>query len=162
MRVLLIKPKHIGDTLLLTPTIAGLRQAYPGVEIWVAVRRGCESILAGCPGIERLLVLAGVEKSARTHGDTLREAGRLARLAMTSFDYAFELGDGHRGRLFARVARARKRYAVNPGRPLAGGNYPGFTGVSTYDWHSTHRVEKDYQTVSEFLPLPKEIAPLQF
>jgi hypothetical protein len=29
------------------------------------VRRGCEGILAGCPGIAQILTLAGVEKSAR-------------------------------------------------------------------------------------------------
>ncbi len=35
MRILLIKPKHIGDTLILTPTIAAIKQAHPDAEIWV-------------------------------------------------------------------------------------------------------------------------------
>ena len=38
MRILLIKPKHIGDTLILTPTIVAIKQAYPEAEIWVVVR----------------------------------------------------------------------------------------------------------------------------
>jgi heptosyltransferase-3 len=162
MRILLIKPKQIGDTILLTPTIAGIRQAYPEAEIWVAIREGCESILAGCPGLHRVLRLAGVDEASRTFRGTLRQAGILALLAATRFDYVFELGDGHRGRLFARAARTSRRYAVRPSDPLPGGNHRGFTAVSSYDWHSAHRVEKDYRSVAEFLPLPQEIPPLQF
>ena len=60
MRILLIKPKQIGDSLILTPTITAIKRAHPEAEIWVLVRRGCEGILAGCPGIARTLTLAGV------------------------------------------------------------------------------------------------------
>ena len=162
MRILLIKPKQIGDTVLLTPTIAGIRQACPDAQIWVAIRRGCESTLAGCPGLHRVLRLACVDEKSRTLGDAVRQAGILALLAATRFDYVFELGDGHRGRLFARAARSRRRYAVRPSNPIKGGIYPGFTAVSTYDWHAVHRVEKDYRSVAEFLPLPETIPPLQF
>ena len=50
MRILLIKPKQIGDSLILTPTITAIKRAHPEAEIWVVVRRGCEGILAGLPG----------------------------------------------------------------------------------------------------------------
>jgi heptosyltransferase-3 len=162
MRLLFIKPKHIGDSLILTPTLVATKSAYPDAEIWGLVRRGGESILAGCPEIDRLLLLAAVDKSQRTAGNTLREAGILARLATTHFDYVFELGDGHRARLFARAARTAHRYSVKPDEPLSGAEVRAFTGVSTFDWKTTHRVEKDYRSVSEFLPLPAEIPPLRF
>jgi heptosyltransferase-3 len=162
MRLLFIKPKHIGDTLLLTPTLVAARQAYPTAEIWVLVRRGCESILAGCPEIDRVLTLAGVDKASRTASDALRQAGILALLATTRFDYVFELGDGHRARLFARAARTSRRYSVKPDAPLKGLEARAFTGVSSFDWKTCHRVEKDYRSVSEFLPLPETIPPLRF
>ena len=162
MRILFIKPKHIGDTLLLTPTLVAARQAYPDAEIWVLVRRGCESILAGCPEIDRLLLLAGVEKGCRNVQDIVREASILARLSCTRFDYVFELGDGHRARLFARAARAGRRYSVKPDSPLQGWERRAFTGISTFDWQTCHRVEKDYRSVAEFLPLPTEIPTLRF
>lgn len=162
MRLLFIKPKHIGDTLLLTPTLVAARQAHPEAEIWVLVRRGCESILAGCPEIDRVLLLAGVDKSGRTAWDVLRQAAVFAQLACTHFDYVFELGDGHRARLFARAARTSHRYSVRPDSPLRGRVARAFTGVSTFDWHTCHRVEKDYRSVAEFLPLPQEIPPLHF
>jgi len=162
MRLLFIKPKHIGDTLLLTPTLVAVRQAYPDAEIWVLVRRGCESILAGCPEIDRMLLLAGVDKNTRAAGDALRQAGILARLALTRFDYVFELGDGHRARLFARAARSNRRYSVKLDSPLKEREQRAFTGISTFDWQTCHRVEKDYRSVAEFLPLPAEIPPLRF
>jgi heptosyltransferase-3 len=162
MRLLFIKPKHIGDSLLLTPTLVAARQAYPEAEIWVLVRRGCESILAGCPEIDRVLTLAGVDKDSRTAADALRQAGILALLAVTRFDYVFELGDGHRGRLFARAARTSRRYSVLPDSPLKGAEARAFTGVSTFPWRWEHRVAKDYRSVAEFLPLPEEIPPLRY
>jgi heptosyltransferase-3 len=162
MRLLFIKPKHIGDTLLLTPTLVAARHAYPGAEIWVLIRRGCESILAGCPEIDRVLLLASVDTCGRTIQDGLRQAAILAQLACTRFDYVFELGDGHRARFFARAARTSHRCSVMPDSPLCGGAARAFTGVSTFDWNTCHRVEKDYRSVAEFLPLPREIPPLRF
>ncbi len=162
MRLLFIKPKHIGDSLILTPTLVAAKQAYPDADIWVIVRRGCDSILAGCPEIDRMFMLAGVDKESRTKADAVRQAGILARLAVTSFDYVFELGDGHRGRLFARAARTRHRYSVRPSAPMRGAEARAFNGVSKHDWRWSHRVEKDYRSVAEFLPLPDEIPPLRY
>jgi heptosyltransferase-3 len=162
MRILLIKPKHIGDSLLLTPTITAIKQAHPEAEIWVMVRRGCEGILAGCPDIEEILTLAGVEKSDRKPGDFWRQLKILCRLWSVKFDYVFELGDGHRARLFAMLCRARRRYSVKTSSPLTWLERRRFTAVSSFDWQTCHRVEKDYQSVAEFLPLPRPIPALRF
>jgi heptosyltransferase III len=161
MRILLIKPKQIGDSLILTPTIAALKHAHPDAEIWVMVRRGCEGILAGCPDIARILTLAGVEKSDRSRGDLGRQVRVLLALWSVKFDYVFELGDGHRARLFAMLARTRRRCSVktsSPLKPFEAGRF----AVSAFDWQTCHRVEKDFYSVSEFLPLPETIPPLIF
>ena len=89
MRILLIKPKHIGDTLLLTPTILAIKAAQPEAEIWVLVRRGCEGVLAGCPAITRILTLAGVEKNDRHPGDFRRELGDAAAVVGRGFRLCF-------------------------------------------------------------------------
>jgi heptosyltransferase-3 len=162
MRILLIKPKHIGDSLLLTPTITAIKTAYPEAEIWVMVRRGCEGILAGCPDIAEILTLAGVEKSDRKPGDLWRQLAILCRLWSVKFDYVFELGDGHRARLFAMLCRARRRYSVKTSSPLTWLERQRFTAVSSFDWQTCHRVEKDYHSVAEFLPLPRPIPTLRF
>jgi heptosyltransferase-3 len=145
MRILLIKPKHIGDSLLITPTIVALKRARPEAEVWVVVRRGCEGILAGCPEIDRVLTVAAIDKKERRPGDFWRE-----------------LGDGHRGRLLALLARAGRRYSVKPASPLKPSEERRFDGISQLDWETCHRVEKDFYSVSEFFPLAAPIPPLRF
>jgi heptosyltransferase-3 len=162
MRILLIKLKHIGDSLLLTPTIVAIKEARPEAEIWVVLRRGCEGILAGCPEIDRLLTVAPVEKHERNQRDFWRTLGVLLRLAATPFDDVFELGDGHRGRLLARAARTQHRYTVRTAEPLPPREARHFTAMSSFAWEARHRVEKDFYTVAEFLPLPEPIPPLRF
>jgi heptosyltransferase-3 len=162
MRILIIKPKHIGDTILLTPTLSGIHQAYPDAKTTVVVRRGCESILLGCPFLERVLTLAAVEKHERRWSDTPTEIGTWLRLLATSFDYVFELGDGHRGRLLATTVSGKKKFSVRPANPLKHGTEKGFSGISKLEWESIHRVEKDFRTVDEFLPLTPIIPPLCF
>lgn len=162
MRLLFIKPKQIGDSLILTPTLLAVKRAYPQAEIWVLIRAGCEGILAGCPAIDRILTLAPVERRERERSQALRDWATLVELRQVVFDSIFELGDGHRGRWFTMLCRGRRRYTVKPdtGLNLLWRNL--FTGVSKLDWSRLHRVEKDYLTVSEFLPLPLPIPPLVF
>jgi len=166
MRILLIKPKQIGDSLILTPTIAGIKQAHPEAEIWVVIRRGCEGILAGCPDIARLLLVAPVEKRDRAPGDVWLNLRLLWEIGTHRFDYAFELGDGGRGRNILRLAKVSwspRCFSVKPGDPWGqrAAEKAGFK-ISSFDWQTCHRVEKDYRSVSEFLPLPETIPPLTF
>ena len=162
MRILLIKPKQIGDSLIITPTVTAIKQAYPQAKIWVMVRKGCEGILAGCPDIARVLTLAGVEKSDRGRGDVWHQAKVLLSQWRVKFDYVFELGDGHRGRFFAMLTRAKRRYSVKPSSPMKPFEQKCFTAIATFNWQSCHRVEKDFFSVSEFLPLPLPIPPMIF
>src|SRR5204863_10094099 len=110
-------PKHIGDSLILTPTLAATRGRYPEAEIWVVVRAGCAGILAGCPQIDRIITVAAVGKRERTLRDLYHELRGRLQLAKPRFDYIFELGDGHRSRWIAACCRGRK-YSVKPATPL--------------------------------------------
>lgn len=162
MRILFIKPKHIGDSLLLTPTLRGVHQNYPQAELWVVVRAGCESILAGCPFIQSIRTVAAVGRAERTSGSWKQELKLWLELRRISFDYLFELGDGHRGRWIALITRAARKYSVKPAKPW-NRLWPGkFTGISTFNWDACHRIEKDYYSVDEFLKLPGEKPKLEF
>jgi len=165
MRILLIKPKQIGDSLVLTPTITAIKQKHPGAEIWVVVRRGCEGILAGCPGITRILTVTPVEKRDRRKSDLWGGLKILWLLYTHKFDYAFELGDGGRGRNLLRVAKARSgnRFSVKPTdvKSEISLKKSGIK-ISAFDWQTCHRVEKDFYSVSEFLPLPDPIPYMVF
>ena len=65
-RILFIKLRHIGDSLLLTPTIVATKQKFPQAEIWVLVRESCDGILAGCPEIDRILTTANPDSAKRS------------------------------------------------------------------------------------------------
>jgi heptosyltransferase-3 len=162
LRILFIKPKHIGDTLLLTPTLRGIHQNYPEAEIWTVVRAGCDGILDGCPFIQKINTVAAVGRSERGHWSWVNDLRLWLELRKVSFDYLFELGDGHRGRWLALIARADRKFSVLPATPWSK-FWPGkFTGISTFNWQTCHRIEKDYYSVGEFLKLPKERPRLEF
>ncbi|MBM3845645.1 MAG: glycosyltransferase family 9 protein [Verrucomicrobia bacterium] len=161
MRLLFIKLKHIGDALLLTPTLTAVRARHPDAEIWVLVRKGTERILSGCPAIDEVLLAAPPERWARGLVDWRAGIANLLRIRGARFDWVFELGDGDRGRWVAALSGARTA-ATGHGVNLDWLARNAITHFSPHPWHNGHRVAKDYRTVGCFLPLPEEIPDLCF
>lgn len=162
MRVLLIKLKHIGDSLLLTPTAVALRACHPQAVIWVVVRKGCEGILAGCPAIDRVLTSAAPEVEHRSPFNWLNDVALLREIRAQHFDYAFELSDNNRGRWLAWLSGAKTNCTDAGLRPVSWWWRSRFDHVSNSDWQDMHRVEKDFQTVNQVLPLGDTVPPLCF
>jgi len=166
MRILFTKLLHIGDNLLLTPTLVATKGKFPDSEIWVAVRRGTEGILAGCPEIDRIVTTARPEEGRRTWGDFGKDLSTLAEIAMTPFDYAFELGDNNRGRILTSASRAKIRcansYEHPEGIPLSSSWKKRFTHLVTTGHGPVHQVLRDYNAVRETLVLPENPPPMRF
>ncbi len=153
MRLLFVKLKHIGDALLLTPTIAATKAAYPQAEIWMVVRRGTEGILAGCPHIDNLLTASAPEAHQREPFAWLNDLRLLRRLRQQRFDFAFEFTQGDRGRLLAGLSGARVRCASDGVYRVPVFWRPWFHRLSKYDWSAAHQVEATFRLVDEWLPL---------
>ncbi len=162
LRLLFVKLKHIGDALLLTPTLTAVQRAYPNAQNWVVVREGTEGILAGCPAIHRLVTVTPVESDRRPLGSLWRDAQTWLALRRERFDYAFELTDGDRGRWLAGMSGARARCVNTSHYPLNAWWRLWFNRCSGTPWTEGHRVEKDFGLAAAFLPLPGEIPPLSF
>lgn len=162
MKLLFVKLKHIGDALLLTPTLMAARRSYPNAEIWVVVRKGTESILAGCPAIDRLLTSVAPERHKRSLSDWRDEIHLVRTLREQHFDYAFELSDGDRGRFLSVLSGAKNRVANNSTGKLKAMWRPFFQSVSYFDWKRRHSVEKDFYTVHDALALNAPVPPLAF
>lgn len=166
MRILFTKLLHIGDNLLLTPTLVATKEKFPDSEIWVAVRRGTEGILAGCPEIDRIVTTARPEEGRRTWSDFGRDLLTLTEIFSTRFDYAFELGDNNRGRILATASRAKIRctnsYERPEGIPLSMYWEKRFNRLITTGHGPVHQVRRDYNAVRETLGLPEEPPPMRF
>ena len=166
MRILFTKLLHIGDNLLLTPTLVATKGKFPNAEIWVAARRGTEGILAGCPEIDRIVTTARPEEGRRTWSDFGKDLVTLAVIAGTRFDYAFELGDNNRGRVLCAASRAKIRctnsYERPEGIPLSTSWKKRFTRLVITGHGPVHQVLRDYNAVRETLGLPEEPPPMRF
>ena len=161
MRILFIKLRHIGDSLLLTPTIAATKKKYPHAEIWVLVRETCDGILAGCPEIDRILTTANPDSAKRSKLGWLSDLRLAALLRRTHFDFVFELTDNDRARFFALAARTPMRCA-NEHRTLKKFWRPFFHQICTVHRYPKHQVIRDYVCPEEILGLPAEPGPLRF
>ncbi len=162
MRLLFIKLKHIGDLLLLTPTLAAVKSALPSTEITVLARRGTESILAGCPHIDHLLTGPAPETDRRGSGQLRQSLSLLRGLRSARFDHVFELGDNDRGRWLSLLSGARERTTAGWNPRLGPVWRAMFQHLPQFDWWGAHRVEKDFQTVSAVLAIGSDPGPLIF
>ena len=162
MRILFTKLRHIGDNLLVTPIIVATKQRYPDAEIWLAVRRGTEGILSGCPEISRIVTTARPEESNRSWRDRLDAIATFSRIAGARFDYAFELGDNDRGRMLVAASMARVRGAHQGDLGLNSFWRRLFTNIVSTDRSTMHQVEMDYIIPKQVLGLSEEMPPLRF
>ena len=161
MRILFIKLRHIGDSLLLTPTIAATKKKYPHAEIWVLVRETCDGILAGCPEIDRILTTANPDASKRTKSGWLSDLQLALELRRTKFDHVFELTDNDRARFLALAARTPNR-CTNQHRTLRWFWRPFFHRICKRSRRRQHQVVRDHVCPQEVLDLLSDPPPLRF
>ena len=108
-RILCIKLKHIGDVLLMTPSLRALRVAWPESRIAVLVPRGTEGVLTGNPDLDAVLVLE--------RGEGFRGSWRIFRaLRRHAPDLVLEMGQGDREAILGWLSGATERVGYAPGR----------------------------------------------
>jgi len=160
LKFLLVKLNHIGDTLIMTPTIHAIREAYPDARIDVVVRKGCEGVLEGNPDIDNVFTIARPEKERRNPLEGLRENIRLfASTAFRRYDYAFDLSNSDRAKLIIALSFAKHR-GINRWHAKLGWKKYLFTDFSDYAWGKSHRVLQDFVTVKDILGFEQEAGPL--
>ncbi|HWP35683.1 MAG TPA: glycosyltransferase family 9 protein, partial [Thermodesulfobacteriota bacterium] len=114
-RILVMRYRFIGDSVLLVPFLANLRRLEPAARIDLLVAPFSGQILAGCPYVDRLLPLAPSVGHRYDPGGATRRAKwaaylRLARrLAAERYDAVFVLKRSLSSALLARATGARLR-----------------------------------------------------
>ena len=100
-KVLIVRLRSIGDTVLTTPSILALRRFLPNAEIDILLEDWVAPVLAGHPALNRIVTLEGRSFSSRA---------RVAReLRANRYDVVYNLHGGTTATFLARATGARHR-----------------------------------------------------
>jgi heptosyltransferase-3 len=162
MRVLLVKLRHLGDTLLLTPTLRFIKEHFPHAQIDVMVRASCEALLDHNPDVHRVFAIARPEAEQRTFRSSLKEnVSLLSGIRRTKYDFAFDLSDSDRAKLWIWLSRAQIRGFRRAGLRRSW-KHKVFNRFDDLPLSSEHQVVKDFETVTRIMGIQGQPGPLQF
>jgi predicted lipopolysaccharide heptosyltransferase III len=101
-RVLVVRLRSIGDTVLATPSLHALRRFLPSAQIDILLEDWVAPVLDGCTDVDNVLTIE--------RGSNAVARARLARtLRATAYDVAYNLHGGTTATLLMRAAGARHR-----------------------------------------------------
>lgn len=149
-RVLLIKPKRIGDLLLLTPTVLALKQVSPGIRVEVLAYDKSEKILEGFHGaIDRVWTVTGDWPTQRLTDDSLLKIRFDDVIELSGQPYAAEI--------------LNQCIAANRFRSVLYGDYGEKAWVAAEraklifrpEWRNKHAACRDWLIAKEALQLPE-------
>jgi ADP-heptose:LPS heptosyltransferase len=110
MRILLVRLRLIGDVVLSTPVIRGLRRHFPDAHLTYVVEPLAAPVVRGNPHLDDVIVVPVTRGLARITGDLALGA----RLRRGAYDVAIDLHGGPRSAWLARASGAPRRigYAI--------------------------------------------------
>jgi heptosyltransferase-3 len=147
VKILLAKLNHLGDTLLLTPTIHFLKERFPEAEIDALVRAGCEEVLRGNPDVHQIFSVG--------HPGENQFLRNPRGMMLKRYDYAFDLSDSGRAKLWILLSAARMR-GINDAYHSVGWQRCLFNRISVFEWRLQHQVLRDFRTVTDIMELKGE------
>ncbi|MBX7221140.1 MAG: glycosyltransferase family 9 protein [Blastocatellia bacterium] len=105
-RVLLVRLRSIGDTVLMTPVLEALKSWSPAVSLTVVTEPLSAPVLEAHPLIDKLLV---VHRTRRFWSDTLARARLIWELRQDRYDWAVNLHGGTTAAWLCRLSGAPRR-----------------------------------------------------
>jgi ADP-heptose:LPS heptosyltransferase len=147
-KILLIKLRYVGDTILLQPVIDNIRNYLPDVHLSVMVNRGTEEILKDCPGIDELICY---DRQALKHRPSL--AGRvgdnirfLHGIRENRFDLVIDFSQSDRASLITWLSGAPLRLGCDYENPL---KRLFFNRLIQADIRSMHIVDYQFKALEQ-------------
>ncbi|CAI2470605.1 putative lipopolysaccharide heptosyltransferase III [Serratia ficaria] len=108
-RILIVKLRHHGDMLLITPVISSLRQNYPQAQIDVLLYQETREMLASNPQLTTIFAIDRQWKKQGTRAHLRHELDLLRRLKAQRYDLVVNLADQWRSAILTRLTGARIR-----------------------------------------------------
>lgn len=129
-RVLVIRPRFVGDLCLTLPVLDELRRQAPGAAIDYLAEDTCAPLLAGDPRLARVV-------SARRGASPVETARLLGELARAGYDLVLDLFCNPRTALWTAATGARDRvgYAGKGWRSAVYNRFPRHEGKSAVRFH---------------------------
>jgi heptosyltransferase-3 len=118
MRILIVKRDKLGDMLLTTPLVAGLRRALPAAEVSVLASDYCGWVVRDDPDIAHLWTYPRLRAASLVRpGELVRYWKSFSAVRRHKFDVAIAAGGEYSDRAVkkALAARARRTIAYAPG-----------------------------------------------
>lgn len=162
-RLLVIKPKMIGDTLLATPALQALHRARPDLRLDIVVRTGSEGVLAAAPPCGRVLLTVPPDDERRrtAPGQAWRWIRRLREIP---YDLACDLTGTERGHFILLGTRAHRKLTAPPAWDLhqAWLWRHLLPTAEIPEWNLLHAVERDAAVLGQFVGLSLTDLSLDF
>jgi len=148
-KILVIKFRHIGDVLLIIPTIRALKETFPDARVSVIVNSGTEGVLSGNPVIDELVVFDRSVKDLPAVKRYVKEINFLKEIRNKGLDMTVDLTGGDRAAIISFLSGARYRLAANPGKKGFAGKRFLYTHLADIDKRK-HMVFQNFDVVSHF------------
>ncbi len=160
-KILVIKLRHIGDTLLIVPVLRALREKFPHAHISVLVNSGTEDVLIGNPLIDEIITFDRTIKKLPFFKRLIREISFYKTIRKKFFDMTVSLTTGDRAAIISFLSGAKYRISSTPGRGLWGKKFL-YTHLSkknknhivlqNLDIIRYHGIDTDNLSVDFFIP----------
>lgn len=138
-RVLVVKLRHIGDVLMMTPMLRALKDAMPEAEITAVVPDGMEDLLAHNPCVNEILTF-------RKGSGLIEDLKLLKSLRDKKFNIAINMTEGDRGAIMCLASGAKIRIGADPKGKGFWGKGRLFTSLVPQRW-DRHRALMDLEMV---------------
>jgi predicted lipopolysaccharide heptosyltransferase III len=133
-RVLVVRLRSIGDTVLATPSLHALRRFLPGARVDVLLEDWVAPLLEGLPDVDRVVTVRRRSKSSRL---------QVARqLRAEAYDVVYNLHGGSTAALLTRATGARHRVGYADYRYASLHNHAAPPSSKLWGREKTHSVEQ--------------------
>lgn len=152
-RVLVIKLRHLGDTLLSSPVFSNLQNAFPDAMIDAYIWKEAHPMLAGHPAIAHFHLHDRTWKKLPWHKRYIHELKLLKQIRKEKYDLVINLTEGDRGAISAKISGAKQKVGVDPGKKWTRKIY---TDLVKPCKTNRHNVERDLDALRKMGIFPGE------
>ncbi len=138
-RVLLVRLRSIGDTVLATPSIFALKRFLPHAQIDILLEGWVAPLLSGFPDVDNVITLDRASVASRV------QVAR--RLRQTRYDVAYNLHGGTTATLLTRASGAKHRVGFKTYQYARLHNHLSPSPIMLWGRDKTHSVEQQLALV---------------